>query len=978
MLFLMLLSPLAFAAELKMVKVSELKPGQVIVDKEGNEIPITNLTTQEKHYTTISEIINNLLNKNSNQNNIEVYTGAGQSGAGIVDITGNVVSGGNLITGKEIYTTSFNYNGFVQVRAEDSSTGSINYYQYPSRTLNPLTWFNGRNDFRQTPSSAQAFALAGASNGVYDYTDPNSGMSFKNGDPVQPAPATPPAANVADPPSLPVTTPTVAPAANLPDIPSLPVDKPATTQTPVIANSILIGGASPAPTPATLINTNSKAITLMGTGGITVGTISPNEQFTLITQTGSNGQTYQIKKNDGTLINIDQATYNSLQAGQNGVQYQLVNDKTIPKGSTYNPSTGLWQAPSGAFYNNAGKFVDRGQVQTAFGTLDFGWGQLVQGVQWAVIAGGFVQFFGRITGATEEEVNAVSLALSAGIMAGKASYALFGRGGVGGFVTSGNTDKYLPDWMSTPSFSIGVGVATSWLIYNSMWEKETTRTETITFQCLPWQAPHGGTDCELCNSDPTLPCSEYRCKSLGQTCGIINKGTKSEKCANMNVRDVSPPVVSPWDQALDPPTLKYSDVKTNPPGAGFKIKSTLTTTGCVKPYSTVQFGVQTNEPAQCKIDYVQGKNYSLMATYLGGTNIYDYNHTDSLSLPSANSFKNSSITLQNGKELNLFIKCQDSMGNVNEADYEMTICVDPSDDTTPPLISATTVPSGSCVASTSQNSSMTFYTNEPAECRWSTSNQNYDSMQNNMSCSNSITDINALQLYACTTSLTGITQSGSDFYVRCKDQPGINESKRNANTDSYKFTLRSSNPLKMGTISPNITIYGPVSPMPIELSTSTLFGCENGKSICYYSSTGADSSFVKFFDTDTTDGIHTQRLDLSSGTYTYTVKCVDAGGNVAQNSTTFQVNIDPNAPIIARVYEEDDYLKVVTPTNSECFFSNQDCDFLNEGSPMPYANSTTHITPWFADKTYYIKCKDDYRSLPTACSLVVKPTENFL
>jgi hypothetical protein len=182
----------------------------------------------------------------------------------------------------------------------------------------------------------------------------------------------------------------------------------------------------------------------------------------------------------------------------------------------------------------------------------------------------------------------------------------------------------------------------------------------------------------------------------------------------------------------------------------------------------------------------------------------------------------------------------------------------------------------------------------------------------------------------------------------------------------------------MGMIRPNETIYGTISPLPIEISTSTLFGCNDGRAICYYSTSGAENSFVQFFDTDKTDGIHTQRLDLASGTYTYTIKCVDAGGNVATNTTSFRVDIDPNAPLIARVYEEDDYLKIVTPQNSECFFSNENCDFLNEGSPMPYANSTTHITPWFSDKTYYIKCQDQYRSLPTDCSLVVRPTENFL
>ncbi len=44
-----------------------------------------------------------------------------------------------------------------------------------------------------------------------------------------------------------------------------------------------------------------------------------------------------------------------------------------------------------------------------------------------------------------------------------------------------------------------------------------TTTKTVTFDCMPWQAPNGGYDCDRCNED-ARPCSEYRCRSLGQSC----------------------------------------------------------------------------------------------------------------------------------------------------------------------------------------------------------------------------------------------------------------------------------------------------------------------------------------------------------------------------------------------------------------------------------------------------------------------------
>ena len=46
---------------------------------------------------------------------------------------------------------------------------------------------------------------------------------------------------------------------------------------------------------------------------------------------------------------------------------------------------------------------------------------------------------------------------------------------------------------------------------------------TVTTTCEPWIAPTGGDDCALCDSDPMHPCSQYRCKSLGQNCEFIGR-----------------------------------------------------------------------------------------------------------------------------------------------------------------------------------------------------------------------------------------------------------------------------------------------------------------------------------------------------------------------------------------------------------------------------------------------------------------------
>jgi hypothetical protein len=522
---------------------------------------------------------------------------------------------------------------------------------------------------------------------------------------------------------------------------------------------------------------------------------------------------------------------------------------------------------------------------------------------------------------------------------------------------------------------IGAGLA--WYWYTSNYEKDKTIKEVVSFQCLPWQAPRGGEDCELCN-DGNLPCSEYRCKSLGQSCAIINKGTKFESCVNQNPRDTNPPVIKPWKEKLTP-GYEYTDIKLSPPGPGFKIKRTEGTNVCIKAFTPIEFGVQTDEPAQCKIDVEYKENFDQMTTFMGGDNLYSYNHSEYLALPKAKDIKNSTIKLEMGDEMTLYLRCRDSLGNVNSAAYAVRFCVDSAPDSTPPVIKATSIESQSCVAAGRNSTSVDFYTDEPARCKWSFDDQAYGSMPNNMSCTTQVYQVNSMMLYTCRAELTGIKREGTNYFVRCEDLQGEPEKDRNRNEQSFSFSLRGSNPLKLKTILPNGTLYGGVSPMRVELKAESLFGCNNNRAVCFYSPTGEANSYVMFFDTDKTDGIHKQMLDLYSGQHTYFVKCVDAGGNVAENSTRFELDIDTTSPIITRAYFEDDYLKVVTARNSDCVYSTASCDFLfEEGITMPYAKSTTHVVSWESDKIHYVKCRDEFRNEPIDCSMVIRPKENFL
>jgi hypothetical protein len=299
--------------------------------------------------------------------------------------------------------------------------------------------------------------------------------------------------------------------------------------------------------------------------------------------------------------------------------------------------------------------------------------------------------------------------------------------------------------------------------------------------------------------------------------------------------------------------------------------------------------------------------------------------------------------------------------------------VDPSPDETAPIIVATSIAEGSCVAADTEKANVTFYTNEPSTCRWSKTDQSFADMQGGMTCVNRIEQMNAQQLYPCSAQLDSISRDGTNYFVRCQDKAG------NDMATSYPFSLKGSTKLLIKEVKPNETVFGAVNPAPVELFAQTNYGCENNKATCFYSTTGNLGDFVAFFDTNTDDGINTQKLYLSEGEKTLYVRCVDAGGNLAEAQTTFNVQIDTDAPVVARVYEESGSLKIVTVRDSECAYTNDNCNFLfEEGTIMPISNTTVHITNWLKDKTYYIKCRDEFKNDDADCSVVVKPTKNFL
>ena len=614
------------------------------------------------------------------------------------------------------------------------------------------------------------------------------------------------------------------------------------------------------------------------------------------------------------------------------------------------------------------------------GTTGFFFSNIIQGFQYALFAVGAIQLLGGLFGLDSALTSALSYGAFAGIMSAEIAKTLFsGTNSV--FETS--LSQGILDSTSGLG-AAGIGIVIGLLVFALTYKD--SNTQKVNFQCNTWSAPKGGADCEKCNLDSrNFPCTEYKCKSLGAACELLNAGTGEEKCAWVNERDVTSPIIMPNYENISS-GYQYANVKIRPPGIGMEIKNINmenNENGCIEAFFPLEFGVSTNEPTQCKTDYNHTQGFEDMQYFVGGSSTYKYNHTQRLSLPGPSNINKEFPELKNDGVYNLFVRCSDPNGNVNEDEFAVKFCVNPGPDTTPPKIEATSLINGMPVSYNTDSLNITVYTNEPADCKWSREDKDYGVMENTMQCARSVTEFNANLLYACSSKLTGIEdRKDNRYYFRCKDQPQAEESDRNVNEESYEFIVKGSQPLNIISVRPNGTIMGSTSIVSVNLEAETANGYKDGDAICYFSTTGNENDYVKFYETG--GFMHRQKQDLQAGSYTYYFKCVDLGGNADYNRTKFKIEIDEKAPRVVRVRHDSGEssvcgakgcLQITTDEESLCTYSITTCSFeLNNGIKMPFDNTKLHYAEWSTDFNYYIKCADKSGNQPgpAQCSMTVK------
>jgi hypothetical protein len=471
-------------------------------------------------------------------------------------------------------------------------------------------------------------------------------------------------------------------------------------------------------------------------------------------------------------------------------------------------------------------------------------------------------------------------------------------------------------------------------------------TCTFKYECLAWNAANNADDCSKCGSD-NLPCSEYRCKSLGKKCSYYRTGSGEGYC-------------------------KSSDDKT--PVAITLVKYPI---AAVEPYSSVEFAIKTSEMAECKFSF-NDSSYSEMKNYFGAG--YSVEHNLIL-YPPANSPKLDASTrgyglIKEGGNYTLYVRCEDAAGNSNPESFKINFNVMQTPDKQEPKIISFKPASGSKIKNNATTKTIKFKLNEPSQCKWDFADKRFDLMKNSFSC-DEIPSIVGMNLgYYCRGTLNNITTNINEetkFYLKCKDQPWLqgkedNFYRRNVNEQSTSYILRPSEALEIIEVSPVGNIILGLNEQ-LYIKTITAKGALSGKANCSYA-IGNSENFIKF--SEVTNNIHKSLFNFSEGDYFIQVACFDIAGNTAAKNFSFNVKLDSYAPVIRRIFESAGNLKIKTNENSECFYSfdkNSCSSSLANFSAMA-GNEKEHTTEWKDDKKYYIKCRDYFGNVNLGCSII--------
>lgn len=558
--------------------------------------------------------------------------------------------------------------------------------------------------------------------------------------------------------------------------------------------------------------------------------------------------------------------------------------------------------------------------------------------------------------------------------------------------TAGGAFSYYYLSQSTAAWWTG-WAAVGIIVYIAVVGVGKTEERKVQFTCLPWEAPTGGDNCNVCNENPDKPCNEYRCESLGQACKLINKDTDNPTCEAIEF-EPNAPIITPFD--INPDNYNFLNSENK------RTEIRKSNGECIQENTPINIKLKTDEFAQCKFsDTRPTGNYEEMnGEYLLEGNLFSKNHTLRYFMPSINSLDAEDVS-GDLRELfgnhNLYVVCQDYHGNFNHDEYVMNFCVNSGPDITSVnhKLTEATPENNAILPYETKEMNVELRINEPAECKYdSEQGIKYESMSGEMDCETDVFEFDPLGKYSCTTKLTNL-QETNKFYIKCKDKPwvqtqeDINEyGERNTNEDDFEYSLSVSKTelnidsiyIKHGNSKTNLNfetateIKGGGGVFFFDLGLQTSGGSNNGVSKCEYNYNG---NWIPFRQTQANSHIQ-KNFNLESGRHTFPIRCTDEAGNVAEKDAVFRLTIDNDAPRIVRAFSSGGRLSLTTNEDAKCYASFDDTKGCGFDINMADVNMTSifsseHSSGTSSQKTHYIKCVDFYENENAGCAIKVSP-----
>ncbi|MDD4878722.1 MAG: hypothetical protein PHO02_06865 [Candidatus Nanoarchaeia archaeon] len=500
---------------------------------------------------------------------------------------------------------------------------------------------------------------------------------------------------------------------------------------------------------------------------------------------------------------------------------------------------------------------------------------------------------------------------------------------------------------------------------------------TVTTTCQPWVAPVGGDNCGLCDEDPMHPCSEYRCRSLGQQCKFIaeNEGTTKGSCYNEDPNDVTRPNIKPWyadDGSEKYPLSVWKRLRTSEGPQRVEVHSEYPITvlpsstqynsgyeiiGELPSFSTIEFGIKTdNKPSQCKYDteFKPDMTFATAGSWFGD-NYFSKEHNMTI------------YGLLPNKTYEYYIICRGANGYPKEDErvppFKITFETGEGPDLEPPIFVGA-VPENNGYIKAGDNADVLFYVDEvsPYKCKMAKADLDFNLMDMNLSCVTHAPE-SMLSAYGMCAANLSLQQGVNTYYIRCKDYP-TSGTASNMMEESYVYTVIQSEPLEITSVSPPAgTVYYTRN---ITMQVATAKGAFSGKAICSYEETTTRMIHGEFFATDA--AYHEQTLGpLPKMTYNMQIDCYDSVGNEASATTNFSVEADTIPPNVIALYKDASGLHLTLDEEASCEYSNTRFSYGTGTSAS--TESETATFPVTMTK-YYIICRDKFGN--TMPEIIVK------